>query len=149
MDPSGCSALAVIGWITGSTPAAQCPRAKPFVATVGAYPTHLPARLGAQQTLTVARRTLQDAEAIWLLALDSGAAAALEPGLDGGGLFAFSRSFRLRSYTIAPRVAPSGVIHVSLAKVPIGFSGSVTVSGAGVAHGTLTLRDGELVGKLR
>jgi len=64
-------------------------------------------------------------------------------------LFAFSRSFRLRSYTIAPRVALSGVIHVSLAKLPIGFSGSVTVSGAGVAHGKLTLRDGKLVGERR
>jgi len=148
MDPSGCSALAVISWSTGSTPAAQCPRAKPYLATVGAYPTQLPAHLGAQQTLTVARRTLQDAEAIWFLALDSGAAAAVEPGLDGGSLFAFSRSFRLRSYAIAPRVALSGVIHVSVATAPIGFSGSVTVNGAGVAHGKLTLRNGTLVGKL-
>ena len=149
MDPSGCSAIAVISWITGSTPAAQCPRAKPYVATVAAYPTHLPAHLGAPRTLAVAQRTLEDAEAIWLLALDAGRTTVTEPGLDGGSLFASGRSFRLRSYAITPRVALSGVIRMSHAPAPIGFSGSVTVSGAGVAHGTLTLRDGKLVGTLR
>jgi len=149
MDPSGCSAIAVISWITGSTPAAQCPRAKPYVATVAAYPTHLPAHLGAPRTLAVAQRTLEDAEAIWLLALDAGRTTVTEPGLDGGSLFASGHSFRLRSYAITPRVSLSGVIRMSHATAPIGFSGSVTVSGAGVAHGTLTLRDGKLVGTLR
>ena len=148
-DPSGCSATAVIGWMTGSALPAHCPRAKPYVATVAAYPTHLPAHLGAPQTAAVAERTLQDAEAIWLLAVDSGTASVVEPGLDGGSLDASGRSFRLRSYAITPRVALSGVIRMSIASAPIGFAGSVIVSGPGAAHGKLTLRDGKLVGTLR
>ena len=149
MDPSGCSATAVIGWMSGSAPPARCPRAKAYVSTVAPYPAHLPAHLGPGQTAAVAEQTLQDAEAIWLLALDSGPETVTEPGLDGGSLVASRRSFRLRSYAITPRVALSGVIRMSRATAPIGFSGSLTVSGPGAAHGTLTLRDGKLVGKLR
>jgi pimeloyl-ACP methyl ester carboxylesterase len=148
MDPSGCSAIAVITWITGSTPAARCARAKPYVATVSPYPMRLPAHLGAQQTVAVAERTLQDAEAIWLLALDSGRDTVTEPGLDGGTLVASGRSFQLRRYAITPRVALSGVVHISHATTPLAFSGSLTVSGPGAAHGKLALRDGKLVGKL-
>jgi pimeloyl-ACP methyl ester carboxylesterase len=148
-DPSGCAAVAVIEWLSGSTPQARCPRAKPYIATVPAYPTHLPAHLDARQTLAVAERTLQDAEAIWFLAAGSGGMSATEPGLDGGTLIASDSSFQLRNYAITPRIALSGVIRMARARAPIGFSGSVTVSGPGAAHGKLSLRDGKLVGTLR
>jgi hypothetical protein len=135
--------------MSGSTPPARCPRAKPYIATVPAYPTHLAAHLDARQTLVVAQRTLQDAEAIWFLAAGSGGMSATEPGLDGGTLLAGDSSFQLRGYAITPRVALTGAVRMAHARAPIGFSGSVTVSGPGAAHGKLTLHDGQLVGKLR
>jgi pimeloyl-ACP methyl ester carboxylesterase len=148
-DPSGCAADAVLLWLSGSTPDPQCPRASPYVTTVAPYPAHLPAHLDARRTLAVAGQTLHDAEAIWLMSAGSGDTTATAPGLDGGTLVAGRTSFRLRNYAIAPHVALSGVIRMARAVAPIEFSGSVTVSGAGAAHGTLTLRNGKLVGKLR
>lgn len=147
-DPSGCGAEAVLEWLSGTTPAARCPRAQAYVPTVPAYPARLPAHLDARRTLAIAGQTLHDAEAIWFMAAASGDSTATEPGLAGGTLVAGSSSFRLRGYAITPRVALSGVIRMTHATAPLEFSGAVTVSGAGAAHGKLTLRDGKLVGAL-
>jgi len=146
MDPSGCSQRVVLHWMYGATPPASCPRAKPLVTTVPAYPTHSPARLDAGATRSLAGLTLHDAEAIWLLAAGSGSGGLTAPGLDGGSVDAYRTSFVLERYAIAPGLTLSGVVRVSRAGAPVGFSGKVTVGGSAAAHERLTLRDGALVG---
>jgi len=146
MDPSGCSQRAVLHWMFGATPPASCPRARPLVTTVPAYPTHSPARLDLRATRSLAERTLHDAEAIWLLAAGSSSTGLTAPGIGGGGIDAHRSSFVLRRYAITPGLTLSGVVRMSRAGTPIVFGGDVTVGGPAAVHERLELRNGRLVG---
>src|SRR5581483_9635062 len=84
-DPSTCSALALRNWISGNlTPAATCPRSKPYVAPLAAFPGAHATRHDAASTKTLVTQTLREAEAVWLATSGLSGSKARLPGLRGG-----------------------------------------------------------------
>ena len=149
MDPSGCSQRAVVHWMFGAAPPASCPAVKPYVPVEPAYPTHVSARLDARATVSLAQRTLHDAEAIWLLTGGSGNTNLIAPGLAGGTLDAHARSFRLRGYAIAPGLTLSGILDLTQIGPPVAFTGDLIVGGSAATHELLKLRNGRVVAHVR
>ncbi|HET7568070.1 MAG TPA: alpha/beta fold hydrolase [Gaiellaceae bacterium] len=148
-DVSLCAQFAVHDWVAdGAAPPERCARGAPLVAPLAAFPAPGKKRLAAKETLDVARRTVGEAEAAWLASSGLTGSRATIRGLYGGSLRAEARSFTLAGYTLAPGVALSGRIVVAKVGAPLRFAGSVRVSGARAAHGTLRLVDGVLRGRL-
>jgi hypothetical protein len=144
-DPSGCAANAVRAWFQGGTvPPASCPRGKPIVPNVPAFPAaNAKAHLGPLATYAVASKTLREAEAAWVMGSNSPLA-----GVYAGKLVPGRRSFTLVRYAIAPGVELSGTIKLTKTKLPLVFEGSVKVGGASAAAGLLGLTETSLRGTL-
>ena len=159
-DPSFCAARNVRSWILGTAVVNECPKASPYLNTI---PSFAPARTTkpvrpatAAQTLAVVTKTLREAEGIWLMTLGGSGGAGGVGGLYSGRLVATSpRTFSLIRYSIAPGVELTGKVRFIKFGPPLQFDGTVTVSGAGAAHGLLGLNgdkvggtlDGQLVGR--
>jgi pimeloyl-ACP methyl ester carboxylesterase len=151
-DFSYCSQRAVRAWILGQLQAptqAACPRVQPLAKVVGAFPAK-PAKPTAQSTLTIAGKTLREAEATFLQMLF--ATTQFTPrGLYGGKLVNSKAgdSFTLTTYALAPGVFVSGKISFVDIGPPSTYKGTVRISGRGAVAGTLTITaKGVISGKL-
>ena len=144
-DPSGCALQAVRLWMQGGSPPAQCPRSAPFLTPIPALPaakapkgTRTPAA-----TYAIALKTLDDAEASWLMA-----SSPTVPGIFAGRLTAAPRGFTLTRYSVAPGVTLTGTLRLKSTELPLKFQGTVTVAGASAANGILGLNGASLRGTL-
>jgi hypothetical protein len=146
-DPSGCAPLALRSWIVGGAVPAQCPRPKPLLKPIPAFPAPGPATPshpnGPLATYAIASKTLLEAEATWLTAAPRNVA-----GVFGGKLVASARGFTLTRYSIARGVTLSGQIKLAKTDLPITFQGTVTVSGPAASAGILGLSGNSLRGTL-
>jgi pimeloyl-ACP methyl ester carboxylesterase len=147
-DVSGCSLQAVRLWMTGGTPPAQCPRPKALTENVPALPagTVPKAPHGPLATYSIASKTVDEAEAAWLMALFSGSSTV--PGIFGGRLTTTLRDLTLARYSIAPGVSLTGKLHRSGSDFPAHFQGTLTVAGPSAASGILGLNGTSLRGSL-
>lgn len=140
-DPSGCAANAVRTWMLGGSPPATCPRQAPLVRPVTTLPppgTPTPKRTATPRaTLAVARATIQEAQAVWLMTSGLAGDTEVVPGIFGGRLAGSGRSFKLTNYADARGVALSGTLKLSKTGPPLVFQGAVTVGGTAAAHGVL------------
>ena len=160
-DPSACAAFAVRDWILGKPVPAECPRPKPYLDPVPAFP---PVRSDAQktlqtapQTLVTASKTLREAQGIWLMTLGgAGRSSGSVAGLYGGKLVASGENaFTLVRYSVVPGVELSGTLRVTGFGPPIRFDGVVRVGGTAAATGVLGVAgsrvggtlDGQIVGR--
>ncbi len=147
-DPSGCAIQAVRNWMGGANVAGQCARSAPFLAPVPGLPAPGPVKpakaLGPLPTYSVALRTIDDAEAIWLTA------SSVDPiaGVFGGKLTPAPRAFTLSHYAIAHGVTLTGTIKLVSTNLPLGFQGTLTVSGPAASNGILGLNGKSLRGTL-
>jgi hypothetical protein len=146
-DPSGCAARAVRTWMTGGSVPTQCPRPKPYLAPIPAFPppgsTNPKRPAGPLATYAIANKTVRDAEAIWLMA-----APAPVPGIFGGKLVTSGRTLTLTRYSIARGVTLSGKITLAKTTLPLTFQGSLTVGGPAASAGILGLAGNSLRGTL-
>jgi pimeloyl-ACP methyl ester carboxylesterase len=140
-DPSGCAANAVRTWMLGGVPPATCTLQPPLVRPVTTLPpagTAKPKRAATPRaTLAVARATIQEAQAVWLMT--SGLVGDTErvPGVFGGTLVGSGRSFKLVNYADSRGFTLSGTLTLSKTGPPVVFQGALTVGGAAAAHGIL------------
>jgi pimeloyl-ACP methyl ester carboxylesterase len=149
-DFSGCAVAAVHAWMTGGVPASECPRSQPLVVPVPALPV-LPARphrISPAATLAIAKATLKEAEAAWIMVDALGGATTPVAGIYGGKLTSPGSSFTLAGYTVAQGVSLSGKIKLGKPGLPLHFEGFLTVSGPRAAAGVLGLKSGSLRGTL-
>ncbi len=151
-DPSGCAANAVRTWMLGGTPSATCPRRPPLVRPVAALPpagTAKPKRPATPRTtLAYTREALQEVQALWLMT--SGLAGDTEalPGTFGGTMIASPRNLKLVNYADTHGVTLSGTLTITSGGPPLVFQGTVTVGGAGAAHGLLGVKGTSVGGTL-
>ncbi len=152
-DLLGCSQNYVRQWILGTLNApdrAECARrALPLVKMLDAFPRR-PARPSAQSTLTVAGKTLREAEATWLQLLFS-TTTFVPRGIYGGRLANYKNGdgFTLTRYSIAPGVVVSGRILFVDVGPPSTYKGTITVSGSAAVAGRLTInKAGRIAGTL-
>jgi len=147
-DVSGCAVQAVRLWMTGGTPPTQCPRPKALVANVPALPSGTLPRTphGAAATYSIASKTVDEAEADWLMTLFSGSSTI--PGIFGGKATATLRSLTLAKYSIAPGVTLTGTLRRTGTGFPANFQGTLTVGGPVAAEGILGLNGTSLRGSL-
>jgi hypothetical protein len=148
-DYSGCAAKAVRTWMTGGTPPSRCARVKALVAPVPSLPVSRTRAASPAETLAIVTKTLEEAQAAWLMADGVTGSTTSVPGVFGGRLKPTSdRTFTLDGYTVARGVTLSGTIKVTSFAPPIEFQGIVTVSGRGASEGILGLANGVLRGTL-
>ena len=144
-DFSGCALQAVRLWMTGGTPASQCPRSAPLLRPISALPAPtLPKKpWNAAATYTIASKTIAEAEASWLLA-----SSQVVPGIYGGKLSAVQREITLTRYSIAPGVTVTGKLRLTNTNLPLGFQGTLTVGGRAAATGILGVNGSSVLGTL-
>ncbi len=149
-DPSFCAPLVVRDWIMGKVVKARCDRPKFLVNPIGAYPRSNrppPRQLDPGATLTLVRKTVAEASAMWLMAFDGSSFSVT--GLTSGKIVGKERSgFRLIRYGIAPGVEVSGELRRVGSGLPLGFEGALRVGGTSAAKGLVGLRRGKLAGTL-
>ena len=102
--------------------------------------------LSATATYTIAKESIQDAQALWLMSTSGGASTS--PGIFGGKLVASGRSFQLVNFSDARGVTVSGKLTLKGFGPPIVFQGAVTVGGNAAAGGILGLVGSSLRGSL-
>jgi hypothetical protein len=147
-DVSGCALQAVRLWMTGGTPPAQCSRPKALAANVPGLPagTVPKAPHGALATYSIASKTVDEAEAAWMMGLFSGTSTV--PGIFGGRLTMTLRDMTLTKYSIAPGVSLTGKLRRTGSDFPAQFQGTLTVAGSSAASGILGLNGTSLRGSL-
>jgi pimeloyl-ACP methyl ester carboxylesterase len=151
-DPSGCAVNVVRSWMLGGPVPSTCPQTKPLVVPVPALPapgTARPARTETPRvTYSGALEALHDAEALWLMTAGESGASTTVPGIYAGKIVASARSFRLVGYSIARGVTVSGTLTLKQLGPPVGFEGTLTVSGPAAAHGLLGVQGASVRGTL-
>jgi hypothetical protein len=153
-DISGCAVQNVQAWLDGQT-LHKCNRVPPAFPMLAGFPRSVASMTPVKgvsgirgRTLATVKRTLAEAEAAWLAA--NGSAVA---GLYGGRVNVSGITFKLRSYSDAPGLAVSGTLRLATLSGPYvtvfgQFVGTVTVSGAHAAHGSLYVQGASLSGTL-
>jgi pimeloyl-ACP methyl ester carboxylesterase len=151
-DPSGCAVNAVRSWMLDQPVPTTCPLTKPLVVPVSALPApgqaHPRRALSARSTFAVAKESLQDAQALWLMTAGFSGGSATVAGLYGGKLTATARSIMLSSFSDARGVTLSGKVTLKKIGPPLVFQGAVTVGGSAAAHGVVGLSGASLAGTL-
>jgi hypothetical protein len=104
--------------------------------------------LSARATYTVAKESIQDAQALWLMTAGVSGGAATVPGVFGGKLLAAGRSITLVGFSDARGVTLSGKLALKKFGPPLVLQGAVTVGGTASAHGVLGLSGASLRGTL-
>ena len=148
-DITGCAQNAVLQWLSGGAVRATCPRVPPFVKILGAFPKLRVSRAAAT-TAAVVGKGLREAEASWIQSLFAFSGTPLNPsGVYGGKLtLGQSLAFKLTRYSDTPGVALTGKVTAVPGGLPLHFTGTIRVSGASAAAGTLQIKGNRLVGKL-
>ena len=142
VDPSGCAVNAVKLWLNGGTPPSRCAPARPYLADVPRLPASVASAPVAHGLSGLRGRTLSTVESTVRDALAAGiTAGGSVAGLTGGRALASFTSLTLISYSDVPGLTVSGSLRVTRAKTGaiLAPTGSVTVSGAKAARGTVTL----------
>jgi pimeloyl-ACP methyl ester carboxylesterase len=151
-DPSGCAVNAVRTWIKGGEPPATCAREAPQVLPVltvpSAGPLHPKRAASAKATYTIARQTIAEAKAVWLMTAGASGSSAQVPGIYGGKMLALPGSFKLVKYADTHGVTLSGTLTFKEFGPPLVFKGTVIVGGPGAAPGILTANGAVLAGAL-
>jgi pimeloyl-ACP methyl ester carboxylesterase len=151
-DPSGCAVNAVRSWMLDQSIPASCPLTKPLVVPVSGLPApgqaHPRRPLSAAATLTIAKQSLQDAQALWLMTAGLSGESTAVGGLFGGQLIATARAITLKAFSDRRGVTVSGKVTFKKNGPPIVFEGAVTVAGTAAAHGILGLSGATLAGTL-
>ena len=151
-DPSGCAINAVRSWMLDQAVPASCPRTKPLVVPVSALPAPGQARpkraLTARATYQIAKESLQDAQALWLMTGGSSGGPETVPGVFGGKMVATGSAISLRNFSDARGVTLSGTLTLKRFGPPLVFQGAVTVAGTAASHGVLGLTGASLRGAL-
>jgi pimeloyl-ACP methyl ester carboxylesterase len=157
-DFTTCSGDAVKTWLNGGVPPARCPRSPMLVNPIGPFPTSFAALrpVGAAgvrgRTLAAVAKTVREAVGSWGLAVTGFTQARAIAGLYGGVIRSSGITFTLSRYSVVPGVQVSGSFHLYRAgtglPLPARFIGSVRVSGAKAAHGSLTVGRSTLSGRL-
>jgi pimeloyl-ACP methyl ester carboxylesterase len=157
-DFTTCSGDAVKTWLNGGVPPARCPRSPMLVNPIGAFPTSFAAlrpvgAAGARgRTLAAVAKTVREAAGSWGLAVTGFTQARSIAGPYGGVLRASGVTFSLSRYSLVPGVQVSGSFRLfrpaSGLPLPVRFVGSVRVTGAKAAHGSLTVGRSALTGRL-
>ena len=149
-DPSGCAGAAVRAWILDQAVPAACPATRPLVVPVPALPgqAHPRRPLSARATYTIARESVQDALALWLMTAGESGVAAQVPGVFGGRLVASERSIKLVDFSDAHGVSVSGTLTFKKCGPPLVFQGAVTVGGSAAARGVLGVSGASVRGSL-
>ena len=151
-DPSGCAVNAVRAWMLDQTIPAQCPAEKPLVVPVTGLPApgqaHPSKPRSPLATYTIAKQSLQDAQALWLMTAGVSGGSTSVPGVFGGKLIASGRSIRLVAFSDARGVTLAGTLSLKQLGPPLSFQGAVTVGGTSAAHGVLGLTGASLAGSL-
>ncbi|MFL5945907.1 MAG: alpha/beta hydrolase [Gaiellaceae bacterium] len=148
-DVSTCSWGYVRQWILGTLNApdrAECAqRVQPIAKVVTAFPKR-PKRT-VSQTLSVAGKTLREAEATFWFGQEGFVARGLFGGRlrnDAGG-----RTFTLTRYSLAPGVLVSGKLRLADIGPPSTYTGTVKVAGSAAVAGTLKIaKNGRITGRL-
>jgi pimeloyl-ACP methyl ester carboxylesterase len=141
-DPSFCSARATRSWILGEA-FGDCARPPFLIRPISAYPAaKRTTRATPRQTLQLVRKTIEEAQAVWVM---SGGTVA---GLYGGRLTANDSGFVLTRYSITPGVEVSGRVRFVDFGPPLVFDGLVEVTGRFAATGLVGLQGGRLSGTL-
>jgi hypothetical protein len=104
--------------------------------------------LSAAATLTIAKQSLQDAQALWLMTAGLSGQSTAVGGLFGGQLVATARAITLKSFSDRRGVTVSGTVTFKKNGPPLVFEGAVTVAGTAAAHGILGLSGATLAGTL-
>jgi pimeloyl-ACP methyl ester carboxylesterase len=151
-DPSGCALNAVRSWMLDQAVPSACPATKPLVTPVSALPApgqaHPRRPLPPLATYAVARESIQDAQALWLMTAGASGASAAVPGVFGGKVLASDRSFTLVNFSDARGVTLSGKLTLKKLGPPLVFEGAVTVGGTAASSGLLGLSGASLRGSL-
>ncbi len=151
-DPSGCAVNAVRSWMLDQSIPASCPLTKPLVVPVSGLPApgeaHPRRPLSAAATLTIAKQSLQDAQALWLMTAGLSGQSTAIGGLFGGQLVATARAITLKAFSDRRGVTVSGKVTFKKNGPPLVFEGAVTVAGMAAAHGILGLSGATLAGTL-
>jgi len=153
-DLSGCAQLAVRNWMLGAAVPASCPRPGALVKIAPAFPAS-PTRVQTPlQTLAIATKTIQEAEAGWLMTTGLAGGNAVVAGITSGRVLESADSFKFENYGLAKGVYLNGTLKLLKPGTPLVFAGSVTVGGRFAATGLLGVSgssvrgtlDGRLVG---
>jgi pimeloyl-ACP methyl ester carboxylesterase len=151
-DPSGCALNGVRAWMLDQAVPGACPRVKPLVTPVSALPApgraHPSRRLSPRATYTIAKESVQDALALWLMTAGTSGGAASVPGVYGGRIVATGNGLALSGFSDARGVTISGGLTLKKLGPPLVFQGTVTVGGTAGAHGLLGLSGASLAGSL-
>lgn len=157
-DFTTCSGDAVKTWLNGGVPPTRCPRSPMLVNPIGQFPASFAALrpVGATgvrgRTLAAVAKTVREAGASWGLAVTGFTQARSIAGLYGGTLRASGVTFSLSRYSLVPGVQVSGSFQLfrpgAGLPLPARFVGSVRVTGAKAAHGSLTVGRSALSGRL-
>src|ERR687887_375712 len=157
-DFTTCSGNAVKTWLNGLAPPTRCPRSPMLVNPIGAFPASFAALrpTGAAgvrgRTLAAVAKTVREAVGSWGLAVTGFTAARSIAGVYGGVIRSSGITFTLSRYSVVPGVQVSGSFHLYRAgtglPLPARFVGSVRVTGAKAAHGSLTVGPSALTGRL-
>ncbi|HZT45753.1 MAG TPA: alpha/beta fold hydrolase [Gaiellaceae bacterium] len=159
LNHSPCAANAVRTWLGGGLPPAVCTRFSLYVPPVGAWRKSVgttPAAAGvaglAGRTVAALVQTIHDAEDDWMLTRRS---QETTTGLVGGRLTPDpSGVIRLQAYSSVSGLAVTGLVELRMDPygdpvVPLTVqSGTLRVTGAGAARGTVTLTGNRLTGTL-
>ncbi len=145
-DLSGCAPSVVRQWIRGASlpRTGSCPRVPPVVKTVTAIPKA--AKRSAAATGALVAKTVHEAEAAWGEAIFNGAPSTV--GLYGGKVAATSTGLSMTGYALVPGVVVNGKLAFIPGKLPLGFTGTVRVSGSKAVAGTLEVTNTRLTGTL-
>lgn len=147
VDPSGCAMNAVRTWLNGGVPPARCSAARPYLADVPRIPATVASAPVAHGSSGLRGRTLSAVETTVRDALAAGITAGGQiGGLVAGRALATFSSLSLTGYSDVPGLSISGSLRVKRAATGalLAPSGSVTVSGAKAARGTVTFASGRV-----
>lgn len=136
-DLSFCSQREVRYWMLGLVVRPSCSRTPALVKTLAAFP-RTRGKQTPRSTLAVTARTVREAVATWALTATSSVKLA-PAGLYGGKLVRAKpgSGFSLTRYSIAPGVGVTGKLKRAGTAFPLGFKGTLRVSGPAAAAGTV------------
>ena len=147
-DLSGCAQVAVRDWMLGAAVPASCPRPKAIVPDAPAYPASPTRAQTPLQTLAIATKTIQEAEAGWLMTAGLSGGQMAVPGIVSGRVLDSARSFKFVNYGIAAGVSLSGTLKLQKPGLPLDFAGSITVGGRFAAPGVIAVSGTSVHGSL-